>query len=181
MTKALPTQELLRQLLDYDPETGVLTWKVRPLEMFPAGHHARSWNTKNAGHPALSILGTKGYLAGNILGFRMRSHRAIWVWVTGQYPDQIDHIDGDRTNNKWLNLRNVTGFENQKNMARSARNSSGVIGVHWKQSHQKWTASIRGAGKNKTIGQFDHFEEAVAARATANIQYGFHSNHGRAA
>ena len=170
--KPLPAQTVLRELLDYDPKTGLLTWKFRE-------NMKGSWNVKYAGKTAFTYTNPKGYLTGTIDGIRYLAHRIIWVWLYGTEPDSIDHIDGNRANNAQANLRSVTVLMNQQNQKRRADNSSGCVGVRYRKDIEKYQAYINVNRKQLTLGAFDSFDEAVAARKHGEIQYGFHENHGR--
>ena len=101
--------------------------------------------------------------------------------VTGEWVTELDHINGDRLDNRIENLRPVTRQENLKNQKRSIANTSGVTGVYWDRETGKWRALIRIGGKVKTIGRFLSFEEAVMARKEAERKNGYHANHGRVA
>lgn len=178
---ALPSQDVLNQFLRYDPETGKLYWRWRSDEMFSDGD-ARThkvWNSRYAGKEAFITANVKGYLYGSIHKRKMKAHRVIWKMVTGEEPDQIDHINGDTADNRWTNLRDVVGAENQKNMKRPKNNTSGMIGVSWDSARGKWAAEIWNAGVKHHLGRFDDFDEAVAARLAAQERFGFHPNHGR--
>lgn len=178
--KALPAQSVLDQLLSYNPETGELFWKERGPEWIDDLRIRNTWNTRYARKPALNGLETQGYRVGAVLGDHFKAHRVIWKLVTGEDADQIDHIDGDRSNNRWANLRNVCQSDNQRNARMRSDNSSGVVGVYWYPHERvtgKWLATIRG----RHIGIFSEFDEAVAARKAAEVENGFHENHGRAA
>lgn len=184
--KALPAQDVLLQLLSYDPETGKLFWKERGPEWFEpsatrsAQHIMALWNSRYAGAVALNCISANGYREGPILGDYVKAHRVIWKMMTGQDPDQVDHVDGDRANNRWGNLRNVDQSTNQRNARRRDDNSSGVVGVYW-YPFQRKTGKWQVVCCDKHVGMFDTFEEAVAARKAAEREHGFHPNHGRAA
>ena len=115
-----------------------------------------------------------------ILGVRYYVHRVIYLWVYGYLPtQQIDHIDGNGLNNKLRNLRSVSAVENCRNMGISNANLSGVIGVHWNKKDAVWRAQIGVDNKQIHLGSFATKEAAVKARVTADLRYGFHSNHGK--
>jgi len=92
---------------------------------------------------------------------------------------QVDHINGDVTDNRWENLRLIYGGENQRNMKRAHNNTSGITGVVWDQSRALWHARIRLNQKDRFLGRFKSKDEAIAARKAAERQFGFHVNHGR--
>lgn len=180
--RPLPSPELLRQLLRYEPETGKLFWRERPVEMFPAERHWKMWNTRFSGKEAFTASNTKGYLLGHIFGRLLLSHRVIWAMVTGAWPtDKIDHEDHDSSNNRWNNLREASQLENLRNQSLRPSNKSGVTGVHWNKRDKKWEARIRVSGQQIFLGYFDDISLAAAARAAANVKYGFHENHGKVA
>lgn len=183
--KALPSQEVLRQLLDYNPATGVLTWREREVGMFPAKTPARSaalcrlWNARYSGQEALTCL-SDGYRTGAISGTNYKAHRVIWKMESGRDPDHIDHINGDRTDNRLANLRDVTLTDNARNRKVSTANKSGIMGVYrWAHNgHVYWVATY----PEKKSGVYFHcLGQAILARKEAERRLGFHENHGRAA
>jgi len=165
---------LLRQLLTYDPDTGALTWLHRP-------DAKKYWETQYAGKPALTSSDHRGYRHGTILGRKHRSHRVAWALHYGEWPDTIDHINGVKDDNRICNLRSVTNRENNKNRPTPSDNTSGVMGVYWHNGRSKWCAKIRVERRCLHLGLFVNFDDAVAARKAAEIKYGYHVNHGRAA
>jgi len=168
----LPSQDYLRKILDYNPETGALTWKHR--EDVP-----RQWNTRYAGLPAFTKIDKNGYCMGELGGKSYSSHRIIWKYVYGFDPEQIDHINGRPADNRIENLRSVTIEENNRNMRRRHDNKSGVSGVHWERRKSKWCARIKVAKKWKFLGYFSCLNEAAAVRKRAERERGYHPNHGR--
>lgn len=183
--RELPDPELLRKLLRYEPETGNLYWKPRTPDMFTdsqktAEHQCNNWNSRYAGKPAFTADNGHGYPYGTVCKHKLVAHRVIWAIVTGSWPTkQIDHINGDRTDNRFENIRDVSRSENLRNMALPKSNTSGVMGVHWFKNAKRWSANIRVSGKSKHLGYFDTKEEAAKARAIAERKYGYHPNHGR--
>lgn len=186
-SREILSQSALRQLLDYNPQTGILTWRVRGPEWFKATqgrtaeHACRLWNSRYAGKEALAHIDAYGYKTGAILGNTCKSHRIVWLLETGTVPTQIDHINGIRTDNRFVNLRDVSAAENARNLGRTDRNHSGVYGVAWDKRAFKWIAQIGHDGTPVQLGRFDLFWDAVAARQKAEKEMGFHENHGRVA
>lgn len=180
-TKTLPPQAALNQFLRYEPETGKLYWRHRSDDMFESGDERtrNTWNARYAGQEAFITPNAKGYLYGCIHKQKMKAHRVIWKMVTGEEPDQIDHINGSNDDNRWCNLRDVTAQENQKNLKKPKNNTSGVIGVTWDAARELWAAEIWSGNKKQHLGRFASFEKAVAVRKTAERKLGFHPNHGR--
>jgi hypothetical protein len=99
--------------------------------------------------------------------------------MTGEFPpDQVDHQDGNGSNNSWKNLRAVTHAENQKNARKSVANTSGTTGVCWNTQRNKWQSKIHLNGQWKHLGFFHDKAEAIASRKAAEVLYGYHANHG---
>lgn len=181
--KPLPCPTLLRLLLTYEPETGKLFWKKRKSWMAPrggvraAGKAVAIWNGRNAGNMAFTATTNGGYRVGWLFGVKSYAHRVIWALIHGEWPDVIDHIDGDRGNNLISNLRSVTKAENARNARVGSNNKTGVMGVG--RSKAGWYAKICAGGVAIHIGTFETFGDAVDARKNAEVKYGYHENHGR--
>lgn len=177
---------VLRRLIDYNPDTGEMRWKERPVWMFSdngtqgrAGS-AKAWNTKWAGRRALNVSSNTGYRVGRVFKRDYLAHRVAWAHYHGHWPEQkIDHKNGRRTDNRITNLRSVDDFGNAQNMGLSKANKSGVTGVYWCRQKQKWHAILHTRGRTRHFGFHTRFEDAVAARKDAERKYGFHPNHGR--
>ena len=103
----------------------------------------------------------------------------IWKWLYGDEPDNIDHENGIRSDNRKINLRNGSVEQNQKNTKHRSDNSSGVMGVRKRLDTGKYQAFINHKRKQIPLGCFDTLEEAKAARKQGEIDYGYHPNHGR--
>ena len=167
--KALPSPEVLRQLLRYEPETGKLFWLARNPDWFSDGgkaasHSSAVWNTNFAGKAALATIMANGYLAGKILGKGVYAHRAIMTMDSGRWPDhEVDHINGDGSRNAALNLRDASVAINQQNRRRAAKhNKCGVLGVVL-GSNGRFSARLRIDGRQRHLGCFGTAEEAHAA------------------
>lgn len=160
MTKKLSfTHENLLAYIHYDPETGFFTRKI-----------ATSWTKVGDKCDCENI---KGYLEFNVLGKLVRSHRLAFFYMTGEWPTlQIDHIDGNKKNNQWSNLREVdnkTNCENKRN--KNKNNTSGYTGVVYKEKSNKYQAQIRVNGKMIYAGLHDTAELAYEAYLAAKIKY----------
>ena len=175
------TVECLRQLLDYEVQTGSFSWSEPTREWFASDAHWRAYVAKQAGQNPFSIEHSGGYLLGQVGGVSLLAHRVVWAYCYGSWPDeQIDHINHDKKDNRLVNLRLAPQAENTKNSGRRSDNSSGVTGVYWVRDRKKWAAQIGLPGaKTKPLGRYTVFEDAVAARKAAEIEYGFHANHGK--
>lgn len=173
MSKPLPSPEVLRELLDYDPYAGTFRWKERSDDPF------NRWNIRFSGRLALTAI-CGGYRRGKVGGVAHYAHRVAWAIHFGSWPpQQIDHINGDRGDNRIANLRVVDDLENSRNQQLSKRNKAGAPGLAWIPRWQRWQVCIGVEGKNIYVGGFPSIEEAVAARRAAEREYGFHPNHGR--
>lgn len=172
--------ELLDELLICRPEEGELVWRVRTFEHFSEAHVWKTWNIRYAGTLALNAIDGLGYKSGTIKGVRLKAHRVIWSMTHRQWPsDDIDHINGNRQDNRIDNLRCVTRHENTKNRAVQKNSTSLVPGVTWLTRNKKWRARITVSGNRIDLGLYDTFEDAVMVRKSAEQMYGFHPNHGR--
>lgn len=159
------TAERARELLLYDGE--ILIWKQNRTGSARKGTAAGKLH--HCGYRCVRIDGTLYY-----------SHRVIWLIVHGQWPTHtIDHIDGNKLNNRIENLRDVTCSQNSKNLPKPKTNSSGTIGVYWRKDKQVWQAIIKANRKQIHLGFFSNKDDAINARKTAELQHGFHANHGR--
>ena len=186
MIKDLPAPEMLRKLLRYEPETGKLFWLERTPDMFADGkkHSAAQkcamWNIRFSGKEAFTSVNSHGYRGGHIFGGRVTAHRVAYTIYHDAWPaDQIDHINGERADNRIANLRAVTNRDNAINRRRRADNTSGVMGVMWCKQYKKWRVCIKGSKRLKYIGRFADKADAIAARRAAEIEFGYHANHGR--
>jgi len=147
-------QATLKELLHYDPETGVFTWNV-DRQRVKAGSEAGQ-------------VKVDGYRHIKISGKVFRAHRLAFLYITGAWPDQeVDHINGEKLDNRWCNLRDVSRKTNEQNARKPMHhNKSGFLGVSpYKHKHRpnrkpKWKAQIRFNGKKKHIGYYDTPEEA---------------------
>ena len=170
----------IREALDYDPETGLLTWRVRPKHHFKGTKGYNLWKARFAGNPPGSI-DAKGYLRVTIDGKAFRAHRLAWALANGEHPShEIDHINGNPLDNRLVNLRAAKAMDNARNRSLRVDNKHGVPGLLWWEDRQKWSASIGvGGGKAKSLGFYETKDEAIAARRGAEIVLGYHENHGR--
>jgi hypothetical protein len=149
------TAEQARALWTYEPETGLLRWRVTTSTRYKAGSVA-------------GYIQPKGYVVVGY-GYRLWSaHRLAWLIVTGEWPfGEIDHIDADKANNRWSNLRDVPKSLNGANVPARRSNTSGFKGVSWHKHHGRWSAAIQKDGRQRHLGYFDDPEQAHAAYATA--------------
>lgn len=182
------TPEICRQLLLYDAVTGKLTWRPRPVSMYrdslclggirTAAWAAKCWNTKWAGKEAFTAL-RQGYRVGAILGVIFVAHRVAWAIYHGVWPpEQIDHVNGIRDDNRLLNLRAVPNVLNHRNEGKPKSNTSGVTGVVWCKQTGKWRAMIKVNYRTRCLGRYATIGEAADARQRAIDEFGFDRSHG---
>lgn len=165
MSKESITQSELKDVLNYNHETGLFTWLVD------------SKHRKTLGLIAGTIEGT-GYICITYRRTIYKAHRLAFLYMDGHTPiEEVDHINGNRGDNRWSNLRKVTRKENRKNCRRYSTNTSGITGVTITRCG--WKAGITVDYKSIHLYQGNDFLEACCARKSAESKYGFHINHGR--
>jgi hypothetical protein len=157
--RPLPTLEEVRALLDYDPETGIFRWRKKPSPRTRAGSVA-------------GCLNSDGYARISIDDRLYPAHRLAWLLTKGTWPQQqIDHADGQRSNNALANLREVSAGANQQNLAKRRRPaSSKYLGVSWNKAAGRWIAQICLNGKQHYLGSFASEQDAYAAYLAAKSQ-----------
>jgi len=164
------TQERLKELLRYCPETGIFTWLHNRRGSAGKGAEAGSVHRNPSG---------KSYRLLRVCNRLYLTHRLAFLYMLGEFPkDEVDHEDGNGCNNIWTNLRAVTSSTNHKNKRKPTTNTSGTVGVCWYKQTRKWHVKIGHGGRSKSIGYFHDKEDAIAARKAAEVLYGFHENHG---
>ena len=178
----LPEISFIRECLDYDPGTGVFTWRERPRSHFITSRVQKIWNKRFAGKTAgwLCVSGPRhAYWALNFVendkSWRCKAHRVAWLLTHGlPVPDLIDHADGDALNNRIGNLRAATTSQNAFNQRKQDRDTtSGVKGVFRhtrKYPKTPFIAYITVDKKTRHLGYFSSLEEAKAAREAAAIE-----------
>ncbi len=153
------TAERLREILSYDPETGIFRWAIKTGPKVIIGAVAGG----DDGH---------GYVTISVEKRICRGHRLAWLYMHGVWPaDQIDHINGDRSDNRIANLREATVAENLQNQRVRSTNKSGYPGVYWEPDRGKWRAQIRVKGRNIYLGLHADIVDAVAARTEAKARH----------
>lgn len=170
----LPSMEYLHSRLIYDPVSGNLFWKHN-------NKMSVQWNGRFANTKAGTLTSHKSGKSYEMLIVdykKYKSHRVIFKMYYGFDPQEVDHINGDGLDNRIHNLRSVSPTENKRNLRLQKHNTSGVSGVCFNKTFNKWWAYIKLSGKQKSLGYFTKLEDAVAARKLAEIKYNFHPNHG---
>lgn len=165
------TFDRANELFRYEPSSGKLFWKKTTTNRVRVGDEAGSF-CKSTGYTNVTIDG-RGYTL----------HKIAILLATGVYDKtaQVDHIDHDRGNNRLSNLRVVSRAENMRNQSLRNTNKTGVTGVcvrYTRKGTKRYAANIVYNYKPIFLGNYDTLEEAAAARAEAEIKYGFHENHG---
>ena len=148
----------LKTVLDYNPETGVFTHKTnRSPKAYPGATAGR--------------INTNGHRQIGIDGERYMAHRLAWFWVHGVWPtDQIDHINGNRDDNRIDNLRPATHKQNMENQTLHCNNGSGFRGVSWHKANKKWAAYVNHNGKRKYLGIYASVDDAIRVVRLARNQ-----------
>ena len=157
--KPLPLQEELHKFFEY--KEGNLYWKIKPAKRIIIGSKA-------------GCLRSDGYVCLKLNSVLYKMHRIIWAYHYNAIPNnlQIDHIDGNKTNNMIENLRLATQSQNNSNNKRARRNSkSNILGVSWYKASRKWASQIKKNNKKIHLGYFLNQEDAITARKAAELQY----------
>lgn len=164
------TQDKLKQIIHYSPETGIFTWlmfrggKARPGKQ--SGYLAQMSSRNENKYRVIGIYG-KNYLA----------HRLAFLYMTGSFPKHhVDHINHDGADNRWINLREASSTDNNRNIRKHHDNRTGICGVS--MNGNRWVAKIGSDGKQICVGRFDNLFDAACARKKAELNYGYHRNHG---
>lgn len=149
------TEKRLREVLNYDPKTGVFRWRVSKARSVKVG--------EIAGH-----VNDRGYVKITLDRATYRAHRLAWLYVYGKWPSEhIDHINGITDDNRISNLRQATRAQNMHNSRRPKNNTSSFKGVYWRKDRSKWAAMIGICRKRIFLGYFDCKHEAYAAYCKA--------------
>jgi len=154
----------LKELLSYDPNTGLFEWKVDRL------------NGKIKGGDVAGCKNNIGYIQIRSEGEQYLASRLAFLFMEGYLPEHtVDHINRIRDDNRWCNLRHTTMQCNNRNKSLDKRSTSGVSGVTWDKTRNQWRSWIRGDIKGKTVflGRFALLKDAVMARWKAEIKYGY--------
>lgn len=162
------TQEYLNDYFDYDQITGIVRYKKSNTNAVRVGNIAGCKQTSK----------NKSYYRINIQGSFYLLHRIIWMMLHGNFPNTIDHINGNGLDNRLSNIRDVSHRINMRNSKLRIDNTSTVVGVYFSKNRKKWEAKIGVDYKLINIGSYSEFFDAICARKSAEIKYGFHRNHG---
>lgn len=164
----------------YNPDTGAFVWLARPV----VGQPSKTWNTKYAGRTAGS-LDSHGYnrigITINGISRSILAHRLAWTITHGRPPDgEIDHINRIKTDNRIVNLRDVSRSTNARNATMRKDNASGVSGVYWNKIHGKWQAQVTVNTTPIFLGEFIDIEQASCVVNEFRNKNGFSDGHGLA-
>ena len=160
------TQEELKELLAYDPLTGLFTWIVKRPNATVGGI---AGNLDPSGYVRISAKG-KNYTA----------HRLAFLYMAGEFPpEHTDHVNHKRADNRWANLRATSQLDNNRNTPLRSDNTSGMAGVSFNRRDKNWTVRIKIGPAYKFLGNYESFDEARTVRLKANKLYNFHPNHGK--
>lgn len=169
------TQDYIKGLIEYNPDSGKAKWKERVLGKDLSGAERRgitAFNSARSGNDIVTV-DSRGYIVTSILGLKIALHRLIFIYMEGKEPVCCDHINGVRTDNKWSNLRAVTLYENKQNVKRDQGvvKYTGVTKIRRVDGSYNYRAKIRVDGKSKQLGMFDTPEQAAIAYNEAIDKY----------
>lgn len=163
------TQDELKQLLEYNPDTGEFTWRERPSR----------FSKRKAGDRAGCLDKQWGYRVWKHNSTMYREHRLVFLYTEGSYPKVVDHINRNKQDNRLCNLRIAEHAQNSWNCSKHADNISGVKGVSWDKSNNNWKAKFVVRGKTINVGNFSCKEKAAeAVRVARELHHGEFANHG---
>lgn len=166
------TPEVLRELLEYNPETGKLYWRVRDRKWFKSDRSCSSFNARDAGKEAMTASKERGHKQGIVLGKQLLAHRVAWAIYYGEWPKKdVDHKNCVPYDNRILNLREATDSQNASNKHLYRNNTSGLKGASWHAPNGKWAGKIRINKKLIHLGYFESVEAAHAAYCEAAKKY----------
>jgi len=160
------TSEKLKEFLGYDHVTGLFTWIKTTNRSIKVGTIA-------------GCMDNNGYICIGLLGVMHRAHRLAWLYMTNEWPLEVDHENGKEDDNRWLNLCEKTHQENLKNRKLNSNNVTGCMGVYWDKERSKYIATIKDNGKKVWLGRHSTIFDAACVRKSAEIRFGYHRNHGR--
>jgi hypothetical protein len=152
------TQEQLKEILEYNPDTGVFTWK----------------KTVNSRAVIGSVAGYKineGYIQISIYGKKYRAHRLAFLYMTGKWPKElVDHVNQIKDDNRYINLREATVSQNNINSKKQKNNKSGYRGVYWDSKNQIWRVQIKYKSKHRYLGRYADIKEAASVYKAAALK-----------
>ena len=161
------TQARLKEIVHYNKDTGIFTRKKTTSSRAKKGFIVGS-------------IGKVGYLTVRIDGPLYFLHRLVYLYIYGKFPKHhVDHINHDKLDNSFKNLRLVTQKGNSKNMPMRSDNTSGYTGIYFDKRCSKWMGLIKTDDGVKFLGYYEDKEDAINARKKANVKYGYHTNHGK--
>lgn len=160
------SQQQLKELLHYCPDTGRFTWLVH-------ANHNGALIGDTAGH-----IAANGYCQITVKRYSSTAHRLAFIYMLGRLPiKEVDHLNGVRDDNRWANLRDVSSTMNGRNKCLRSDNNMGIHGVYWREVPQRWEVQIN----SSYAGRYATLLDACCARKSLEIQYGYSTNHGRVA
>lgn len=179
--KPLPSQEFLKECFNYDPETGRLIWRKRPLHHFKSQKACAIANGKCAGLEVGAIFTTnagKSYLQTKINGVWYIVHRLIFKLLYNEEPPEVDHLNGNGLDNRKLNLQASDKNDNKHNQRRLRTNTSGITGVRFEESKNRWESVIWFDNKRINLYYGKDLFEACCLRKSAELELNFKADHG---
>lgn len=171
MVNVMIGRDYLRECFHYNPDTGIFTPIERPRSHFSSElSYQMSLRTRRKG-VELSARDMYGYLTVWLDGSVYKAHRLAFLYMTGEMPKYVDHINQVKDDNRWCNLRPATKSQNCSNVGLRSHNTSGTLCVSWSKRSRKWLVSLTKDKKKIYIGMFDDFELAELVAGEAREHY----------
>ncbi len=173
------SQDVLKELVYYNGDTGLMTWKLRSPKWFTASEHKTSdhicaiWNSKYAGQEVGSLNESTQTYRAKLLGKCYEKSRLAYLYETGLCPEEVGHINGNSLDNRFINLCNQSVTDNRRSRGPSKMNKTSIVGVCFHKRDNLWRAKIRHNGQEIGLGYHKSLFDACAARKSAENKYGY--------
>ncbi len=171
------SSEYLKECFSYNKDTGKVFWKKRPAHHYARRSDMVRQHSTYSGN-LVGGVGNHGYLTVFLRGKGRLLHRLIFCMENGYYPEMVDHINHNRTDNRLRNLVAADPLSNSRSASKNRQNTSGLNGVYWDKQTNKWRTWIYDRGNTFNLGRFADKEDAYAVRRDAESHLGYHPNHG---
>lgn len=169
----------LLKTISYNPDTGLFLWKERLGGSRGDNIFNALYAGKQAGNTVKTDRSKTSYISIKVFGNTYKAHRLAFIFMDNELPEQVDHINHNGIDNRWVNLRASNNSDNSKNLPMQKSNKTGVIGVNWHKAAGKWQArAVNNDGKRIDLGRYDDFDKAVSVRKEYEIKFNYYEHRG---